>query len=211
VARAGRRHQPPAVAAPSVAAAVVDFPSLRADSLYAWRVDTGLEEQSSTSTAFLLWLACAFGLCGIHRFYLGRTWTGLLYLFTLGLFGVGQLVDLVRLRQMVQGENLRREAFRALAEKRALVGRRARQLRAAPVEAGDPPAGQGEEQLRMRLLAAAAERKGQLSVTEGVLVTGKPFQVVEAELDAMAKSGYVGISNDPETGIVLYTFGQLAK
>jgi hypothetical protein len=43
------------------------------------------------------------------------------------------------------------------------------------------------------------------------MVTGKPFEIVEAELDAMARSGYVGISNDPDTGMVVYTFGQLAK
>jgi len=174
-------------------------------------VDTGSDERSSTSTAFFLWLACVVGLFGLQRFYLGRTWSGLLYLFTFGLLGVGQLVDLVRLRQMVQDENLQREAFRALAEKRALAsGRHRRPLLAAP-DRSAPHAAEGEESLRMKLLAAAAARQGRLSVTEGVMATGKPFAAVEAELDAMAKSGYVGISNDPETGIVVYTFGELMR
>jgi len=170
-------------------------------------VELGPDERSSTSTAFLLWLACALGLFGIHRFYLGRTWTGLLYLFTFGLLGVGQLVDLVRLRQLVSDENIRREALLALAEKRALGGRGSQLLlgdRSSPPE-------QSLEQLRIKLLEAAASRNGQLSVTEGVMATGKPFADVEAELDAMARSGYVGISNDPETGMVVYTFGQLAR
>lgn len=169
----------------------------------------GLDERSSTSTAFLLWLACALGLFGIHRFYLGRTWTGLLYLFSFGLLGVGQLVDLVRLRQIVQDENLKREAFRALAEKRALGGGRQLLLRAPDTDAGAQ--GDTQEVLRVKLLEAAAKRNGRLSVTEGVMSTGKSFQVVEAALDAMAKSGYVGISNDDETGIVMYTFGELSK
>ncbi|HWM87295.1 MAG TPA: TM2 domain-containing protein [Kofleriaceae bacterium] len=170
-------------------------------------MELGPDERSSTSTAFLLWLACALGLFGIHRFYLGRTWTGLLYLFTFGLLGVGQLVDLVRLRQLVSDENIRREALLALAEKRALGGRGSQLLlgdRSSPPE-------QSLEQLRIKLLEAAASRNGQLSVTEGVMATGKPFADVEAELDAMARSGYVGISNDPETGMVVYTFGQLAR
>jgi hypothetical protein len=169
-------------------------------------VDT-TDERSSTSTAFFLWLTCLVGLCGIHRFYLGRTGTGLLYLFTFGLFGVGQLVDLIRLRQLVQDENLQRDALRALAEKRGLPGAGRKQLRAV----GPAPVDDDKESLRRKLLTAAAARNGQLSVTEGVMETGKPFAAVEAELDAMARSGYVGISNDPDSGRVIYTFGELAK
>lgn len=36
------------------------------------------------------------GFLGIHRFYLGRTFSAVLYLFTLGLFGIGWMVDLFR-------------------------------------------------------------------------------------------------------------------
>jgi hypothetical protein len=35
-----------------------------------------LEEPRSSGTAFLLWLACLAGVCGIHRFYLGRPLSG---------------------------------------------------------------------------------------------------------------------------------------
>lgn len=43
--------------------------------------------------AFLL---CWFlGTLGIHRFYVGKTGTGILYLFTLGLLGIGALIDFV--------------------------------------------------------------------------------------------------------------------
>ncbi len=60
----------------------------------------------SGPAAFVLWLLCFVGLCGLHRFYLGRFWTGLLWLFTFGLLGVGQLIDLFLLPSMLRQSNL---------------------------------------------------------------------------------------------------------
>ena len=43
------------------------------------------------SIGYLLWI---FGFLGAHRFYYGRPVTGTIWLFTLGLLGVGWLIDL---------------------------------------------------------------------------------------------------------------------
>ena len=37
------------------------------------------------------------GRLGAHRFYVGKIWTGLLWLFTLGFWGIGTLVDFCRI------------------------------------------------------------------------------------------------------------------
>lgn len=44
-----------------------------------------------------LLLCIFFGPLGIHRFYLGYTGLGILYLFTFGLFGIGWLIDIILL------------------------------------------------------------------------------------------------------------------
>ncbi len=46
-----------------------------------------------------------FGVLGIHRFYLGRVATGILWLLTGGLFFVGYLYDLWTLNDMVHEAN----------------------------------------------------------------------------------------------------------
>ena len=41
-------------------------------------------------------LLCFFlGAIGAHRFYVGKVGTGILYLFTLGFFGFGVMVDFI--------------------------------------------------------------------------------------------------------------------
>ncbi|MBQ3494689.1 MAG: TM2 domain-containing protein [Clostridia bacterium] len=50
---------------------------------------------SEKSWILTLLLCIFFGYLGIHRFYAGKIWTGLLYLFTGGLFGLGYVIDFI--------------------------------------------------------------------------------------------------------------------
>ncbi len=45
----------------------------------------------SKTVGYLLWI---FGFTGAHRFYYGKPVTGAIWFFTLGLLGIGWLVDL---------------------------------------------------------------------------------------------------------------------
>ncbi|KAG2386447.1 hypothetical protein C9374_002191 [Naegleria lovaniensis] len=57
--------------------------------------------------AYVCWMTACVGLCGIHRFYLNSPLMGFIYLFTLGLFGLGQLMDLFLIPSLVESCNLR--------------------------------------------------------------------------------------------------------
>lgn len=46
----------------------------------------------SKFTAYILWFF--LGYLGVHKFYLGKTGMGILYLFTGGIFGIGWFIDL---------------------------------------------------------------------------------------------------------------------
>jgi TM2 domain-containing membrane protein YozV len=52
------------------------------------------------------WVLLTFlGLFGVHRMYMGKWLTGLLYLLTLGLFGVGYLYDYWTLNDQISMAN----------------------------------------------------------------------------------------------------------
>lgn len=54
-----------------------------------------VETVSSKSKIFALILCFLFGYFGLHQFYVGKTGWGIVYFFTLGLFGVGWFVDIL--------------------------------------------------------------------------------------------------------------------
>ncbi len=59
----------------------------------------------TTATARILWFVGLLGICGLHRLSTGRVGPGLLWLFTFGLLGLGQLADVGQLGAMVRAAN----------------------------------------------------------------------------------------------------------
>jgi len=53
---------------------------------------------------YVLWI---FGFTGAHRFYYGRPITGTIWFFTLGLLGIGWLVDLILIPGMARSAQRR--------------------------------------------------------------------------------------------------------
>lgn len=63
----------------------------------------------SKGTAYVLWCVGLFGILGLHRFYLGKVGTGLIWLFTGGCLGVGAVIDLFTLGSQVEQRNQGKE------------------------------------------------------------------------------------------------------
>jgi TM2 domain-containing membrane protein YozV len=61
------------------------------------------------AVGYLLWL---FGFMGAHRFYYGKPITGTIWFFTLGLLGIGWLIDLFLIPGMDRRADFRYQAGR---------------------------------------------------------------------------------------------------
>ena len=148
-------------------------------------------------TAYILWAACFLGVAGLQRLYAGKIGTGLLYLFTFGLFGVGQFVDLFLIPRMVEDANNRL----------ALEGVDVRQLgrggaRAALTGKRIP---RTTEEFQVALVQAAMGRGGKLSASEAVSETGRGFKEVKRQLDEMVVNGFIEMDSDDD-GQEFYRF-----
>lgn len=157
-----------------------------------------------TSVGYALWCLIFVGLGGVHRIYLGKYGTGILWLLTAGLFGIGQLVDLFRMKALVRDSNVRDGYLPHPRYARMLSNGAAR-----PPEPRDEASGSDRDRVMRKLLVAAEERGGAISVTQGVAATGLSFSEVEDVLTDMVASGYVDVDNHPETGVVVYRFTEL--
>jgi TM2 domain-containing membrane protein YozV len=60
----------------------------------------------SQFVAYLCWLPGLCLVCGLHRLYCGKVFTGVLWFFTIGLCGVGQILDFFLIPDMVMKSNL---------------------------------------------------------------------------------------------------------
>ncbi len=63
----------------------------------------------SKAVGYILWI---FGFMGAHRFYYGRPVSGTIWFFTLGLLGIGWLIDLFLIPSMDRQADLRFRAGR---------------------------------------------------------------------------------------------------
>ena len=144
------------------------------------------------TTAYLLWAGGFIGLAGLHRFYTDKPISGLVWLFTAGLCGIGQLVDAFFIPGQIAAANARL-SLQAPAS-------------APPPQLPAPRRISKADAMRIALCRAAKDNGGVLTVTDAVMVTGHPHEEVEKALDEMARRRWVDIDNHPDSGVIIYRF-----
>jgi TM2 domain-containing membrane protein YozV len=147
---------------------------------------TGTAEKRSVALSYLFWCTCFVGVCGLQRFYNRKPASGVLWLLTFGLCGIGQLLDLVLVPDMV------RQANRTLLLEEALAGVDA---------AAYPPIERQLLQLARRTGASG------FTLNDALLELHLPPEagsgVVTAEIERLLLGHLLDVGND-ERGRVVY-------
>ncbi len=138
---------------------------------------------SNLIIAYLLWGLGFFGICGLHRFYLNRPTSGVVWFFTFGGFFIGQfLIDPFLIPSMVRERN--------------------KQLKANEKDFLETT---GTHPMR-QLLNAAKENGNVLSLSQAIISTNLPPEEAKKLLIKALSLDLAYIDNDPVTGAVRYYF-----
>lgn len=156
----------------------------------------------NVSTAYALWCLCLLGLCGGQRFYCGRIGSGLLYLLTFGVFGIGQFIDLFLIPEMVGGSG----SGIAMAHANA--------SNTINLNIGDlkdvissQPQTTGEIQSPLqKLMFAAKENQGQLSFAQVLMATGLDTEEAKSLLADAERNQICETTNHTASGAIRYKF-----
>ena len=68
-------------------------------------MSSGPSDRRSIPLSYVLWCFSLLGVCGLQRFYNRKPFSGMLWLLTFGLCGIGQLIDLFLIPEMVAQAN----------------------------------------------------------------------------------------------------------
>jgi hypothetical protein len=136
--------------------------------------------------AYLLWLFGGFGALGLHRFYLRKIPTGVLWLCTGGMFFLGALYDFFTLGRQVADLNLREAA---LATPASVTVKREK------------------EPLERAILRLAQANAGRVTAVQVAAASDWSIEQAQKHLDTMARQRVCEI-RVAKSGTVVYHFAE---
>lgn len=158
-----------------------------------------------TKVAYILWCTCFVGLAGVHRLYSGKYLSGLVWLFTLGFLGIGQLIDLVLIPGMIEEKNLTDKWLDSRHTNRVgitpeVVIETANEIRPTFRE----PTTKVEISDIQTIFQLAKDNYGKVSLVDCVIATGKPASELRKALEYLCLEGFLIVDNHPEQGSLIY-------
>ncbi len=161
----------------------------------------------SLRMAYLFWAASFFGMAGLHRFYLGKFGSGLVYFFTWGLFGFGTLYDALTLPEQVREAQFRQRlgyGFSAFAPETIVDEARLREhLRGVSGGAGHQPA-----TIEQVILRTAKRNNGVASPATVALEGNVTTDQAKTHLERLADRGFCE-ARVRKSGSIAYVFPEL--
>ena len=168
--------------------------------------------------AYLLAASAVFGFAGLHRFYLGRPVSGMLYLATWGWFGLGTLHDLVRMRSLLKRANAEQLGARpqevhlhihgaADSEAVQLAAMRGMAMLAGPVT---PAPEQTQAEREGAILRCARAHGGTVTAALVALEASVSIEQAQKELRRLHRAGFCTMDVS-EDGAEIFTFAGLGS
>lgn len=160
----------------------------------------------STGIAYFLWLISGVGALGFHRFYLGKFGTGLLYMVTGGLGGIGSFYDLLTLPIQVREANLRLAYREAINDRYA--HRQPRQFTSDfKISMRDEIK---KDSLERVILKTAKENQGIVTPSVVAIESGMSIDQAKNALEKLVSKGHADIRVS-KNGSMVYFFQEFLK
>ena len=158
----------------------------------------------NTGTAYLLWLTCLLGFCGVHRLYAGKYISGIIWLFTMGFFGFGQLIDLALIPGMVEDKNLKYKMLYGGTHQNQVTPQVIVNIADGCAPTAKTQKTSSEKSGLQIILQLAKDNSGSVSVADCVIATGNSVGEVKKTLGMLCAQEVMAIDNHYETGSIIY-------